>query len=142
MNRNAISGMLGTIHGELRWIFALVAVLGIVRTVYGLVRDGKFSSFDSRWTLVYSILLDLQALYGILLILYLSFVELGSTRATINWIGVHPVFMLAAVVVGHLGPRWKDAPDRKRFQVQLAIYLVSLALIFVGVMTSPLKGWI
>ncbi len=141
MNSNAISGMLGTIHGELRWIFALVAVIGIVRTVYGLVRDARFSSLDSRWALVYSILLDLQALYGVFLILYLAFVELGSLRATINWVGWHPVFMLAAVIAGHLGSRWKDDPDRKRFQVQLAVYLISLALIAVGVMTSPLKGW-
>ena len=141
MNSNAISGMLGTIHGELRWIFAIVAIIGIVRTIYGLLRKREFSSFDSRWALVYSIFLDLQALYGILLILYLAFVELESMRATMNWIGMHPVFMLAAVIVGHLGPRWKDSPDRTRLQVQLAIYLVSLALIIVGVMTSPLKGW-
>jgi hypothetical protein len=141
MNSNAISGMLGTIHGELRWIFALVAVIGIVRTVYGLGAKKEFSSFDSRWALVYSILLDLQALYGIFLILYLAFVELKSLEATFNWIGLHPVYMLAAVVVGHLGSRWKTAPDQKRFQMQLAIYLVSLALIFVGVMTSPLRGW-
>jgi hypothetical protein len=141
MNSNAITGMLGTIHGELRWIFALVAVIGIVRMIYGLARNSHFSAFDSRWALVYSILLDLQALYGILLILYLAFVELGSLRATINWIGWHPVFMLAAVVVGHLGPRWKDAADSKRFQTQLGVYLLSLALIAAGVMTSPLKGW-
>lgn len=141
MNSNAISGMLGTIHGELRWIFALVAVIGIGRTIYGLVAKKEFSTFDGRWALVYSILLDLQALYGIFLIVYLAFVELESLEATINWIGVHPIFMLAAVVTGHLGSRWKDAPDQKRFQVQLVVYLVSLALIFVGVMTSPLGGW-
>ena len=133
--------MLGTIHGELRWIFALVAVIGIVRTIYGLTQEKKFSSFDSRWALAYSILLDLQALYGILLILYLAFFKLESLSATINWVGMHPVFMLAAVVVGHLGPRWKDAPDKKRYQTQFVVYIVSLALIFVGVMTSPLNGW-
>jgi hypothetical protein len=141
VNTKAISGMLGTIHGELRWIFALVAVIGILRTMYGLVRDKEFSNLDSRWALAYSILLDLQALYGILLILYLSFAKLDGLRATFNWVGLHPVWMLAAVVVGHLGSRWKDAPDRQRFQVQLAIYLVSFALIFIGVITSPLRGW-
>jgi len=49
--------------------------------------------------------------------------------------------MLAAVVVGHLSARFKGAPDRKRFQAQLAVYGVSLVLIFIGVLTSPLKGW-
>jgi hypothetical protein len=141
MNSNAISGMLGTIHGELRWIFLLVAIAGIVRTAYGLLRRSEFSALDGRLALVYSILLDLQALYGILLILYLGLSKLGSFSATFNWIGWHPIWMLAALVVGHLGARWKDAPDRTRFGVQLAIYLVTLGLIFVGVMTSPLNGW-
>jgi CDP-diglyceride synthetase len=131
MNSNAISGMLGTIHGELRWVFALIAVLGIARTVYGLIRNTKFSNVDSRLALVYSILL----------ILYLGLSKLGSFSATFTWVGWHPVWMLAAVVVGHLGAGWKKAPDQKRFQIQLTAYLASLGLIFVGVMTSPLAGW-
>jgi hypothetical protein len=141
MNSNAISGMLGTIHGELCWIFALVALIGILRTIYGLVRDGSFSALDSRLALVYSLMLDLQALYGVLLILYLALSELDSFRATINWVGWHPVWILAAVFVGHLGSRWNGAPSQTRFQAQLAVYVVSLLLIFIGVMTSPLKGW-
>lgn len=141
MNSNAISGMLGTIHGELRWIFLIIAIIGIIRTAYGLIRSSGFSAIDDRLALVYSILLDLQALYGILLILYLGLSKLGSFSATFNWVGWHPVWMLTAVVVGHLGARWKDAPDKTRFRVQLAVYLISLSLIFVGVMTSPLKGW-
>jgi len=74
-NSNAISGTLGSmgsIHGELRWIFLAVAVLGIARTLYGLVRAARFAALDSRLVMVYSGLLDLQALYGIGLILYLS----------------------------------------------------------------------
>jgi len=141
MNSNAMSGMLGTIHGELRWIFLLVAVIGIARSVYGLMRSLRFSDLDSRLALVYSILLDLQALYGVLLILYLTFSKLGSLEATLNWVGLHPVWMLAAVVVGHMGSRWKESPDRLRFRAQLVVYLVSLGLILVGVMTSPLQGW-
>jgi hypothetical protein len=141
MNSNAISGWIGTIHGELRWIFAFVALLGIIRTVYGLMRSSAFSQLDSRLTFVYSLLLDLQALFGIGLLLYLGLSKLGSFEATFNWVGWHPVWMLAAVVVGHLGARWKTAPDRTRFQVQLTVYGISLILIFIGVMTSPLQGW-
>jgi hypothetical protein len=140
MNSNAISGTIGTIHGELRWIFLLVAVLGIARTLYGLVRAEKFTALDGRLAMVYSGLLDLQALYGIGLILYLSLDKL-NLRATLNWVDWHPVWMLAAVVVGHLGSRFKSAPDQKRFRAQLAVYAVSLVLVFIGVMTSPLRGW-
>jgi hypothetical protein len=142
MTSNALSGMLGTIHGDLRWIFAVVAVLGITRTLYGLIRVDKFSPLDSRMALVFSILLDLQALYGLGLILYLGLSKLGSFQATIDWIDWHPVWMLAAVFVSHLGSRWKEAPHRKRFQVQLGIYGATLVLIVVGVWTSPLQGWV
>ena len=141
MNSNALSVWIGTLHGELRWIFVLVAVLGVTRTIYGLVRAAKFSPLDGRLALVYSILLDLQALFGIGLILYLGLSKLGSFEATINWVDWHPVWMLAAVFVGHLGSRWKKASDRTRFQSQLAIYVISLVLIAIGVLASPLKGW-
>jgi hypothetical protein len=141
MNSNAISGTIGTIHGELRWIFALVAIIGIARTIYGLVRAGSYSDLDGRLALAYSMLLDLQALYGIGLILYLGLSKLGNFEATFNWVGWHPIWMLAAVFIGHLGARWKKAPDRTRFQAQLAVYGVSLVLIIVGVSTSPLRGW-
>lgn len=140
MNSNAISGMLGTIHGELRWVFVLVAVLGIGRTVYGLGSAGKFSALDHRLAVAYSILLDLQALYGLGIILYLAIDRL-SLKGTANWIGWHPVWMLVAVIAGHLGSRWKDAPDRKRFQGQLVIYAVSLTAVFFGVLASPLNAW-
>jgi hypothetical protein len=123
------------------WVFALVAVIGIARTVYGLARKGEFSALDGRLALVYSVLLDLQALYGIGLILYLGLSKLGSFEATINWVDWHLVWMLAAVFVGHLSARWKRTSDRTRFQVQLLVYAGSLALIFIGVLASPLKGW-
>jgi hypothetical protein len=141
MDSNAISGIIGTIHGELRWIFALVALVGIARSVYGLARNERFSTLDSRLALAYSILLDLQALYGIGLILYLGLSKLDSFGATFNWVDWHPVWMLAAVVVGHLGSRWKSAPDETRFQVQVGVYGLSLVLIVIGVFTSPLNGW-
>ncbi len=140
MNSNAISGSIGQIHGELRWIFAVVAVLGIARTIYGLARASRFTALDGRLALAYSILLDIQALYGIGLILYLSLDKL-NLKATINWIDWHPVWMLGAVFVGHLGSRARKAPDRTRFQAQLAVYGVSLVFIAIGVVVSPLKGW-
>ena len=133
--------MLGAIHGELRWVFALAAIVGVTRTIYGMVRAERFSALDGRLATVYSLLLDLQALYGIGLIVYLSLDRL-NLEATINWIDWHPVWMLSAVTVGHLGSRWKRAPDRTRFRAQLTVYGVSLVFIVVGVLVSPLGGWL
>ena len=141
MDSKAVRGMLGTIRGELRWIFALVAVVGVTRTIHGIVRAQKFSALDGRLATVYSLLLDLQALYGIGLIVYLSLDRL-NLEATLNWIDWHPVSMLSAVIVGHLGSRWKRASGRTRFRAQLAMYGVSLLLIVVGVLVSPRKVWL
>jgi hypothetical protein len=141
MRTKAQSGMLGTIHGELRFLFAFIAVVGIAWTVIGLIRNRAFSPLDQRLALSYSVLLDLQALFGIGLLLYLTFGKL-DLRGALNWVGWHPVWMLGAVFVGHMGARWRGAPAQTRFRAQLAVYLISLALIAIGVLASPLMGWV
>jgi hypothetical protein len=141
MSTNAITGTLGSIHGELRFLFALIALAGILRTVYGLARDADFTAIDERLALGYAILLDIQALFGIALLVYLA-VDRMDTAQAIDWVDWHPVWMLAAVFVAHLGSRWKGAPDQSRFRAQLAAYSISLVLIIIGVFTSPLGSWV
>jgi hypothetical protein len=141
MRTNALSGMLGTIHGELRFLFAFVALAGIVWTIAGLIRNREFSPLDQRLALSYSMLLDFQALFGIGLLFYLALAKLDLSGA-LNWVGWHPLWMLGAVFVGHMGARWRDAPSQTRFRAQLGVYVISLALIAVGVAASPLRGWV
>jgi len=125
---------LGTLHGELRWFFALLAVVGLGRTIYGLARSRQYSSLDKRFAQIYTLSLDLQILLGLGLYVYLVIDRLDLELA-MEWFGWHPLWALAAALVSHLGK------DRRRFQVQLGVYGLSLALVLLSVLASPLEGW-
>ena len=124
---------LGTLHGELRWFFVLLAIVGLGRTIYGLARSRQYSSLDKRLAQIYSLSLNLQVLLGFGLYVYLVIdrLDLGLVR---EWFGWHPLWALMAALVSHLGK------DSRRFQVQLGVYGLSLALVLLSVLASPLRG--
>lgn len=133
-----MSGTIGLIHGELRWLFLLAAVIGVGRAVIALVRGSAFGRTDRIIRAVYNGLLDLQALYGIGLTIYLllrfGFDPLWPRRI------LHPLVMLAAVVAAHGARALAGEDDRSRHWAQLIGYMVSFAIIFAGVLVVQ-GGW-
>ncbi len=134
-----MSGTMGLIHGELRWIFLLVALVGVVRAALALARGGQFGRFDRIVRAVYNGLLDLQALYGLVLVIYLW----GRFGFQVLWWRriLHPAVMLLAVVVAHGARAFGGRDDRRQFRAQLAAYVISLAIIVVGVVIVQ-GGWL
>ncbi|HZY44817.1 MAG TPA: hypothetical protein VFF70_08720, partial [Anaerolineae bacterium] len=51
-------------------------------------------------------------------------------QQAVPWL--HVIVMLPALVVGHLNRRVRDRPDRVRHQVQLGVYIGTLALSVIG----------
>ncbi len=114
------------IHGVVRWLILSLAVFGAARSFVSMLSvSARFTRLDLGVSRVYTVLLDLQLLVGGLLVLAAL-----NLQQAIPWI--HPIIMIPAVVIAHLGRRFAAQPDRKRHQVQLAIYLSSLALIVIG----------
>jgi len=114
------------IHGVLRWLILSLAVFGTARSFVSMLSvSARFSRLDLGVSRAYPLLLDLQLLVGILLVLAAL-----TLQAPVQW--VHPIIMVPAVVIAHLSRRFVAQPDRKRHQVQLAIYLGSLALVAIG----------
>ena len=114
------------IHSMLRWLILSLAVFGAARSFVSMLSvSARFSRLDGGVGRAYTILLDLQLLVGILLILAAL-----TLQQLVPWI--HPILMLPAVVIAHLGRRFAREPERRRHQAQLAIYLGSLALVVVG----------
>lgn len=108
-------------HSGLRWLvlLALIAVL-----VIGLARWSKDSSHHPALVSVTSILLDVQALLGIILL-----VVDGS------WDDVfHPVVMLVAVGVFKIGKiRTQTVEEPLRGRRLTAVTILTLALILIGI---------
>jgi hypothetical protein len=114
------------IHSFVRWLILSLALFGTARSFVSMLSvSARFTRLDVGVSRAYAGLLDLQLLLGVLLVL-----GAVTLQDIIPWI--HPIIMIPAVVVAHLGRRFAAQPDRKRHQRQLAIYLGSLALIVIG----------
>jgi uncharacterized membrane protein YphA (DoxX/SURF4 family) len=114
------------IHSFVRWLILSLALFGTARSFVSMLSvSARFTRLDVGVSRAYAGLLDLQLLLGVLLVL-----GAVTLQDTLPWI--HPIIMIPAVVVAHLGRRFAAQPDRKRHQRQLAIYLGSLALIVIG----------
>jgi len=127
-----MSGTIGLIHGELRWLVLLVAVVGVGRSAAALARGGQFGRADRMIRAIYNGLLDLQALYGVGLLVYLV-TRFGVAPLWPRRI-LHPGAMLIAVVVAHAARALGGTEDRRQLWAQLIGYVASFAVILGGVL--------
>lgn len=118
------------VHRILGETMLLVALVGVILAIIGLVRKKAWQKPERVFGLVYAGLLDLQTLLGILNIIFLLALT-GWGLLTTSFI-LHPILMIAAVVVVHASRRWREGPVPVRHWAQLAAYGVSLVLIFAG----------
>jgi len=115
-----------TIHSYVRWLIISLAIFGTARSFVSMLSvSARFSRLDIGVSRAYAGLLDLQLLFGLLLVL-VAF----SGQESVVWI--HPLIMIPAIVLAHFSRRSATQADRKRHQRQLAIYLGSLVLIAIG----------
>ena len=115
-----------TAHTYLRFIVLALGVLGVLRALVSLgTRNATFMRVDEVLSRGYTGALDLQVAVGAILVL----IRLGQS-VQVMWL--HPLLMLPAVFVAHLGRRYQGRPDRERQKAQLAIYAGSLILVALG----------
>ncbi len=126
--------MLVSIHSLVRWLILVGGALAIIRAVWGWLASLEFSRPDNVLGAVFAGLIDLNVLVGLVLLI----LKWGDpNRPTL----MHPLMMLAAAIVAH-GMRMlgRNRNARARHLAQGLGFLVSLALILVGigfVMTQP-----
>jgi heme A synthase len=111
-------------HRILGETMLLIALVGVIFAIVGLVRKKELEKPERIFAIVYSGLLDLQALLGLVFYFLLP----GPVRPTI----LHPILMVLAVVVVHIERRWQSSPVPTRHWAQLGIYGLSLLLVFAG----------
>jgi multisubunit Na+/H+ antiporter MnhB subunit len=126
------------IHSHLRWLVVLVAVIAAVKFAIGWLRGGVFKGMDRGLAAAFAGTIDLQALLGIINLLWLGFSANGGgfPRHRLE----HAFIMILAAVLSHLPARWKTAADNIRFRNTFLCILGALLLIYIGVATLP-GGW-
>ena len=132
---NIITILLHT-HSGIRWLLVLAAIIALGLFGYSWLAKKPFPKQGKMLTASYSGLLDLQALIGLIFMLWTGFTGSGFPRFRIE----HMTIMILAAVVAHLPSRWiKSEKDNLSRNIFLAI-LASLVLIYVGVALLP-GGW-
>jgi Na+-driven multidrug efflux pump len=100
------------LHSVVRWIVVVLGVVAAVRAVRGQSGRQRWTAADENVGLGFTIALDVQLLLGLALFLFLSPLttlavhDLGmamKTRALRFWTVEHPLLMMAAVVLAHVG---------------------------------------
>lgn len=115
------------IHGELRWIVAIIAIVVIVKFVLGLIRKSEYGRMDRGLMSGFVGLIDTNFLLGLILLFSLGF----DSRVRLEHAGT----MFIAVLLAHSNAAWRKSEDStKLFRNNLILVLVVLALVFVGVL--------
>ena len=127
-------GTLIVIHGLIRWLVALVAVIGIVKFALGWLQKLPYTSMDHGLMSGYIGLLDLNFLLGLIILIFGG----GFNSQRIEHAGT----MFIAIAIAHSSAAWRKSDDaQKKFRNNLIVVVVSLIFIFVGVVRLR-GGWI
>lgn len=117
------------IHSAIRVAILVFAVIVILKFGFGWLAKGSFGGTDRGLQVAFSSLMDVQALFGLVLLLGGGFSGVGFPLYRIE----HAVLMIIAVVVAHLPARWKDASDAVRYRNSLFAVIASLLLVLAGI---------
>jgi hypothetical protein len=127
------------IHGDVRWVIVVVAVLALIRLVWGLIREKPYDRMTQRSVMAFSTVLDIEVLLGIV-----YFTWDGAKYG--NWPQYrieHGITMLIALMIAHLSMRWRRTPAPIRYRNDLATVSVAMLVIIIGVARLPgLDRWL
>ena len=126
------------LHNIVRWLVLLAGVTTGILAWRGWLGKGKWSSAEDRATRAFVGMLDFQFLIGLLLFFVFSpltrqaFRDMGSAMgdAPVRYFLVeHPVIMVAAITVAHIGAAKvkKASSDAEKFQRASIWFGLSLA---------------
>ena len=128
-------GFLLKLHGEVRWLVALVGVLAIVKFGVGWVRRAEFKGMDRGLMAAFTGLLDLNLVLG-------AFVLFATVSGSAARRYEHIATMLLAIVVAHTSVIWRRSDDAvRKFRNNLIVVALALLLVAVGV-TRLRGGWL
>jgi vacuolar-type H+-ATPase subunit I/STV1 len=124
-----------TVHSYWRWVVLLVGLAAIVLSVMSMAGNRPWDALTDRLALFFTIAMDVQLLIGVV-------VWIVEQR----WAGdlflgyIHPLAMIAAVGLAHVGRQRADRASDSRDKGRLAtiFFVASFVVILI---TIPLCAW-
>lgn len=119
-------GTLITIHGELRWLVVLAAVVVIIKFLIGWLGKREYASIDRTLLLVFTIMLDINVLLGLIILFFGG----GFTGPRLE----HATTMILAAIAAHMTAIWRRSTDSSlKYRNQLLMVLLAVSLVIFGV---------
>jgi hypothetical protein len=131
------------LHNVTRWLVLLAALYAIIISVRGLLANKTWTKSDQRAGLIYSSILALQLVIGIILYIISPVVQSGlrdmataMQNSQIRFFVVeHFTLMILAVIVGQLGYSLskRAATDKAKFTRSSIGYVLATVLVLFGI---------
>ncbi|MCA9868193.1 MAG: hypothetical protein KIS95_02980 [Anaerolineae bacterium] len=115
-----------TIHGEIRWLVALAAVIVVVKFLIGWLGKRPYAPIDRTLLMIFTILLDINVLLGLILLFFGG----GFSGPRLE----HATTMILAVIAAHMTAMWRNTADSSiKYRNQMLLVLLALVLVIFGV---------
>lgn len=132
------------LHDILRWLLLIVMVVTVVKYLVGWFGNQAWTKSDNTLGIVFTSLMDLQLLTGLVLYFFLSpltkiaFSDMGAAMKNpdLRFYAVeHLSMMLIAVVLVHIGraKSKKAILDVSKFKTGAIYFLIAMAFILAGI---------
>lgn len=132
------------LHSLLRWLLLLSLVITLVKYLAGWLGNHPWKKTDNILGIVFTSLMDLQLIFGLVLYFFLSpvtkqaFTDFGAAmkNANLRFYAVeHLSMMLIALVLVHIGrvKSKKAKTDHEKFKTASIFFLIALALILAAI---------
>jgi putative Ca2+/H+ antiporter (TMEM165/GDT1 family) len=132
------------LHDTLRWLVLLSLVITLVKYVAGWLGGQRWQKVDNLLGIVFTSLMDLQLLTGLVLYFFLSPItklamsDFGAAMkdADLRFYAVeHFAMMLIALVLVHIGraKSKKAKPDSAKFKTATIFFLIALVVMLAAI---------
>lgn len=132
------------LHNTLRWLLLIVIVVTLVKYLVGWFGSKPWTKTDNLLGIVFTSLMDLQLLTGLVLYFFLSPVtklalsDFGAAMkdSALRFYAVEHIFMmLIAVVLVHVGraKSKKAKTDSAKFKLASIFYLIALVVVLAAI---------
>lgn len=131
------------LHSWTRWAVIIVGLVAVFRAIAARSSGRAWNSADNTTGRLYTIVLDVQVLLGLLLYLFASptvaiarqnFAASMGNDTTRFWLVEHPFAMILALALAHVGRGRvrKATADRARFGRVTVFHGLSVLLVILG----------
>ncbi len=118
-----------TIHGFVRWVLAILAIVVLARYAIGWLGKRPFTALDRQLGVAYAGVMSVQFILGLINLVLLAIN--GAFRPGVHI--EHAFYGLLATAFAHMTSMFKNQPDERRFRNAFFLVLASLLLVLLSV---------